>query len=93
MLRDVVRQKPNDADAHYGLGKALLENGDLKSAIERLEAAVRLDPSQPNAYHQLSLAYRRQGRAQEAETTLRQYEKLKEKKPLATRENESVKPR
>jgi tetratricopeptide (TPR) repeat protein len=93
MLGDVVRQKPNDADAHYGLGKALLEKGDVKPAIERLEAAVRLDPGQPNAYYQLSLAYRRQGRAQEAETTLRQYEKLKEKKPRATSESESVKPR
>ena len=93
MLGDVVRQKPNDADAHYELGKALLEKGDLKPAIERLEAAVHLDPGQPNAYYQLSLAYRRQGRAQDAETTLRQYEKLKEKKPRAPSENESVKPR
>ena len=90
---DVVRQKPNDADANYGLGKALLEKGDLKPAIERLETSVRLDPGQPNAYYQLSLAYRRQGRAQEAEATLRQYEKLKEKKPRANRENESVQPR
>jgi len=93
MLGDVVRQKPNDADAHYGLGKALLEKGDLKPAIQRLEAAIRLDPAQPNAYYQLSLAYSRQGRTHEAETTLRQYEKLKQKKPRAPSESESDKHR
>jgi len=92
MLADVVRQKPNDADAHYGLGKALLEKGDLAPAIARLETAVRLNPEQPYAYYQLSLAYRRQGRAQEAETTLRQYEKLKQKSPRVTGESESGKP-
>ncbi len=92
MLADVVRQKPNDADAHYGLGKALLEKGDLTPAIARLETAVRLNPDQPYAYYQLSLAYRRQGRAQEAETTLRQYEKLKQKNSRATIESESGKP-
>ncbi len=92
MLADVVRQKPNDADAHYGLGKALLEKGDLTPAIARLETAVRLNPEQPYAYYQLSLAYRRQGRAQEAETTLRQYEKLKQKNPRAISESESGKP-
>src|SRR5260221_4802269 len=93
MLGDVVRQKPNDADAHYELGKARLEKGELKPAIERLEAAVHLDPGRPNAYYQLSLAYRRQGRAQDAETTLRQYEKLKETKPRPPPGTESTKPR
>ncbi len=92
MLGDVVRQKPNDADAHYVLGKALLEKGDLTPAIDRLETAIRLDPGQPNAYYQLSLAYRRQGRAPEAEATLRQYEKLKQKNLPATSESESGKP-
>jgi tetratricopeptide (TPR) repeat protein len=92
MLADVVRQKPDDADAHYGLGKALLEKGDLKPAIERLETAVRLEPNRPYAYYQLSLAYRRQGRAQEAETTLRQYEKLRQKKAPAPNDSETEKP-
>jgi tetratricopeptide (TPR) repeat protein len=93
MLGDVVRQKPDDADAHYGLGKAFLEKGDLKPAVERLETAIRLDPGQPNAYYQLSLAYSRQGRTQEAETTLRQYEKLKQSKSKPSHEIESGTPR
>jgi len=92
LLTDVVRQKPNDADPYYELGKALLEKGDLKPATERLETAVRLGPEQPYAYYQLSLAYRRQGRAQDAETTLRQYEKLRQKKAPVRSEGDTEKP-
>ena len=92
LLTDVVRQKPNDADPYYELGKALLEKGDLKPATDRLETAVRLGPEQPNAYYQLSLAYRRQGRAQDAETTLRQYERLRQKKAPVPSESGTEKP-
>lgn len=92
LLTDVVRQKPNDADPYYELGKALLEKGDLKPATDRLETAVRLEPEQPYAYYQLSLAYRRQGRAQDAETTLRQYERLRRKKVPVPSESDAEKP-
>jgi tetratricopeptide (TPR) repeat protein len=92
LLTDVVRQRPNDADPYYELGKALLEKGDLKPATERLETAVRLEPQQPYAYYQLSLAYRRQGRAQDAETTLRQYERLRHKKAAVPSESGTEKP-
>jgi tetratricopeptide (TPR) repeat protein len=92
LLTDVVRQKPNDADPYYELGKALLEKGDLKPATDRLETAVRLGPEQPYAYYQLSLAYRRQGRAQDAETTLRQYERLRQKKTPVPSESDTEKP-
>ena len=92
LLTDVVRQKPNDADPYYELGKALLEKGDLKPATEHLETAVRLEPEQPYAYYQLSLAYRRQGRAQDAETTLRQYERLRHKKASVPSESDTEKP-
>jgi len=80
LLADVVKKKPNDAEAHYELGKALLENGDLKPAIARLENAVSLQPEEPFAYYQLSLAYRRDGRNDDAESTLRKYERLKRKR-------------
>jgi tetratricopeptide (TPR) repeat protein len=92
LLSDVVRQKPNDADPYYELGKALLEKGDLKTATERLETAVRLGTQQPYAYYQLSLAYQRQGRAQDAETTLRQYERLRQKKAPVPSESDTEKP-
>jgi cytochrome c-type biogenesis protein CcmH/NrfG len=92
LLTDVIRQQPKDAEPYYELGKALLEQGDLKPATERLETAVRLEPDQPYAYYQLSLAYRRQGRAQDAETTLRQYEKLRHKKAPVPSESDTERP-
>jgi len=50
-------------------GGALIGNGDYKRAIELLEETLRLDPKSPSAgnrYLQLSLAYRRTSRYQQA---------------------------
>jgi tetratricopeptide (TPR) repeat protein len=79
LLSEVVRDKPDYADAQYQLGKTLLEQGDVKAAIERLETAVRLDPSKDYSYFQLSVAYRRDGRLEDAQRVLQDYQKLKEK--------------
>ena len=79
LLSEVVRDKPDYADAQYQLGKILLERGEVKAAIERLETAVRLDPTKDYSYFQLSAAYRRDGRLEDAQRSLLAYQKLKEK--------------
>jgi tetratricopeptide (TPR) repeat protein len=79
LLSEVVRDKPDYADAQYQLGKLLLERGEVKAAIERLETAVRLDPLKDYSYFQLSVAYRRDGRLEDAQRVLLSYQKLKEK--------------
>jgi tetratricopeptide (TPR) repeat protein len=79
LLSEVVRDKPDYADAQYQLGKLLLERGEVKAAIEKLETAVRLDPSKDYSYFQLSVAYRRDGRLEDAQRVLLAYQKLKEK--------------
>jgi tetratricopeptide (TPR) repeat protein len=79
LLSEVVRDKPDYADAQYQLGKILLERGEVKAAIERLEIAVRLDPTKDYSYFQLSAAYRRDGRLEDAQHVLQDYQKLKEK--------------
>jgi tetratricopeptide (TPR) repeat protein len=79
LLSEVVRDKPDYADAQYQLGKMLLERGDVKAAIERLEIAVHLDPTKDYSYFQLSAAYRRDGRVADAQHALQDYQKLKEK--------------
>jgi tetratricopeptide (TPR) repeat protein len=79
LLNEVVRDKPDYADAQYQLGKMLLERGDVKAAIERLEIAVHLDPTKDYSYFQLSAAYRRDGRMDDAQHALQDYQKLKEK--------------
>jgi tetratricopeptide (TPR) repeat protein len=79
LLSEVVRDKPDYADAHYQLGKLLLERGDVKGAIENLETAVHLDPTKDYSYFQLSAAYRRDGRLEDAQQVLQAYQKLKDK--------------
>ena len=79
LLSEVVRDKPDYADAQYQLGKILLERGEVKAAIERLETAVHLDPTKDYSYFQLSAAYRRDGRLEDAQHVLEAYQKLKDK--------------
>jgi len=78
LLKRVLQESPGNPDARYQLGKALLEKGDVKGAIENLEASVRTQPKD-YSYYQLSLAYRRDGRLPDAQQALRMYEQLKRK--------------
>jgi tetratricopeptide (TPR) repeat protein len=80
LLNEVIQEKPDYAVAYYELGKALLERGDVKPAIERLETAARLDPEGEYSYYQLSIAYRREGRTEEADRAFRDYQKYKQKR-------------
>jgi tetratricopeptide (TPR) repeat protein len=79
LLTEVVRDKPDYADAQYQLGKVLLERGEVKPAIDKLETAVRLDPTKDYSYFQLSVAYRRDGRPADAQRVLQAYQELKQK--------------
>jgi tetratricopeptide (TPR) repeat protein len=70
---------PELVDALIGLGKSLVSGGRPKDAVEPLERAVRLQPANPNAHYQLSFAYRRLGRDQEAARELALYKESHEK--------------
>jgi tetratricopeptide (TPR) repeat protein len=78
LLQDVVSRQPDHSDAHYEMGKALLEQGKVKDAIQDLETSTRLHPTD-YAYYQLSVAYRREGRASDAEQAMLMYQKLRPK--------------
>jgi tetratricopeptide (TPR) repeat protein len=77
LLREVVAARPDYADARYQLGKALIEQGDVASAIENLEAAARAEPKKDYVHYQLSIAYRRASRTSDAERELQLYKELK----------------
>lgn len=81
LLQDVINRQPDHSDAHYELGKALLEQGKVKEAIQDLEASIRLRPTD-YAYYQLSIAYGRDGRTNDAEQARLMYQKLRPKPPL-----------
>jgi Flp pilus assembly protein TadD len=67
LLQQVVTEQPGYAQAHYSLGKALLQNGNLQESIAHLETATRLDPSRTYSHYQLARGYQRAGRAAQAE--------------------------
>jgi tetratricopeptide (TPR) repeat protein len=71
-LETAVRLVPDWALAHLELGIARLtvDPQDGRAVVE-LESAVRLAPGNPRARLQLGLAYARQGRAAEAQASLR----------------------
>ena len=80
LLRDVVQQDPKYADAFYQLGKLQLEQGDAKAAIANLETGARLAPNSEYIHYQLSLAYRRDSRNDEAAREMQLYESMKQRR-------------
>jgi tetratricopeptide (TPR) repeat protein len=82
LLAEVIKQEPANSDAHYQLGKALLEQGDASAATRELETSVQLHPTD-YAYFQLSHAYVRTGRDNDARQALENFEKLKPKPATA----------
>jgi tetratricopeptide (TPR) repeat protein len=57
---------PNLYEARVTLGRALLSKGRAEESIEHLRRAAELAPGNPEPHYQLSLAYRRLGRREEA---------------------------
>ncbi len=80
LLREVVKQDPNYADAYYQLGKLQLEQGDTKAAIASLETGTRLSPDSEYIHYQLSMAYRRDSRNDDAAREMQAYETMKERR-------------
>lgn len=77
LLREAVGARPDYADARYQLGKALVEQGEMKEAIEQLEMAARAEPSKDYIHYQLSIAYRRAARVADADRELQLYRESK----------------
>jgi tetratricopeptide (TPR) repeat protein len=78
LLREVVVENPNYADAFYQLGKLQLEQGDAKTAISNLETSAKLSPTSDYIHYQLSMAYRRDSRTEDAEREMQVYEAMKQ---------------
>ena len=62
----VARDYPDDVQLRYLAGTISLELGHLNDAIEALGGAVTLQPTLPNAYNNLGIAYHRAGQLDEA---------------------------
>jgi tetratricopeptide (TPR) repeat protein len=65
-LRIVLGINPKVYEARVTLGRVLLSTGRPADAIEHLKIAADLAPNNPEPHYQLSIAYRRLGRKEEA---------------------------
>jgi tetratricopeptide (TPR) repeat protein len=75
--RKAVALAPQSAEAHYVLGRAFLEEGDVPAAIRELEVARGLAPVSPKVHFNLARAYARANRTSEAERERAEFERLK----------------
>jgi Flp pilus assembly protein TadD len=78
-MREVIRDKPDYANAHFELGNALLKKGDLAGAIASLERAAQLQPEEAHVHYQLGRAYISAGRQKDGEGQLEIARQIKEK--------------
>lgn len=54
-FRKAVAAQPDSVPAHFNLGVALGQTGDLPAAIAEFEETLRLDPTHANAHYNLGL--------------------------------------
>ena len=66
LLRTALEVNPNDPNAHYSLGNALQEKGDLKNAILSYQTVLELTPNDPDTYFLLGTAFQKQGSTKDA---------------------------
>jgi tetratricopeptide (TPR) repeat protein len=71
LWRDTAAKAPENSRAHYNLGAALLDAGDIAGAIDALERARALAPDDPGVLNNLANALLGAGRSAEAREHLR----------------------
>lgn len=78
LLEEAISLRYDYADALYQLGKIYLEKGDAAKAVEKLESAAAADSGKDYIHYQLSIAYRKLSRKEDADRELKIYQKLKD---------------
>jgi len=73
MFADAAARQPSNARYAYCLGTALERSGKLGEAIKELRRSIQLDPSQPDAYLELSRLYKDAGQEAERRGVIREY--------------------
>jgi len=76
-LAAAAKASPDDYDVHYLRGKAFLATGRYAQAVASLRHAIEIRPTEPGAYYQLGLAYRKLGRSDLAKEQFGRLEYLK----------------
>jgi len=77
-FRRAVELAPRDADANYQVGISLTHLGEATQALPFFEITVRLDPTILGAWNNLQLIHRREGRVEDADRALAEFQKLRD---------------
>jgi tetratricopeptide (TPR) repeat protein len=56
-LKDLIQRDPNNAELHSRLGDAYFDIKDFNSAVVSYKKAVKINPSDVDAYNDLALSY------------------------------------
>ena len=91
-LRAALELDSKSAVAYGALGRAYLLARRVDEAAEMLERSVKLDPGDKQTRYQLSIAYRRQGRREEADREFAVFSRLgqEEKRGLGLPQREGL---
>ncbi len=65
-FRQVIAQRPDDADAHYNLGTLSLRRNDPEQARLALEQTVKIRPDYPEAWNNLGMLAAQSGQSDDA---------------------------
>jgi tetratricopeptide (TPR) repeat protein len=69
--------KPRSNAAHYQAAKAYAGLNRWNECIRELRAGIEIDPRNPEFFYMLATAYRRTGDRENAQASMKEYEKLK----------------
>jgi Flp pilus assembly protein TadD len=79
-MRAAIAQRPDYAAAHYMLGTALKQSGDLEGAMNALREAIRLSPDDPGPYNTLGQVLRAKGDLEGSKRAFSEGARLKKNK-------------
>jgi predicted Zn-dependent protease len=79
--KKAVGLAPESSEAHYLLGRSLLEDGDTTAAIHELEAARQMSPNSPKVRFNLARAYSKANRTADAQQERAEFERLNAQLP------------
>jgi len=85
LAAEAAERNPDDARNLFLTGKALVKMERLDISLKWLERAVALDPSYPEPRYVLAQAYRRLGRAADAERELKAFQEARARAPAVRR--------
>jgi len=77
LLRQILQQEPNHADALHLLGVVLYRSGRAEQAAEHIRRAIEADPSRGDFHSNLGLVLAESGRGQEAIAAFRRAVQLR----------------